>query len=242
MENRKTHLINSLKVAIDALKNDTIHYSWSEQKSCNAGVVSQAILGISAEELETLRLPMFEQLSELNKNEKDKTKRYDLTWKNAIKHFCPITGQNMPQVIRDLEASGMNRSDIVHLEYLENPAILELSGIEKEDVYEDVVIGTKLVSKRVSHPNSFLAFFGIKTTIQEVVNEYEERVTGIAYPQDYHTKKENLIKYLVGWVKVLEGNFTYDNNIVDLEAKLINAVAEENYVEAARLRDAILLG
>jgi hypothetical protein len=49
---RKEKLIESLRLVIDALKNNTVYYDWSEQSSCNMGVVAQAILSVDVKELE----------------------------------------------------------------------------------------------------------------------------------------------------------------------------------------------
>ena len=216
MSNKKIHLVKSLKLVIDALKNDTVLYNWEEQSSCNAGVVSQAILGVSLKELENLKEPLFLILENFNDNIRKEKDKINLTWKNSIKYSCSITGKNMPKIVADLETAGINRSDIVHLEFLENPAILELSGIEKE-------------LNKIPHKNLIKRFFGIKM------------ITNGDYPEYYYGKKENLIKYLIAWVKILEENTIHENDRNNLEAKLLNAVAEENYVDAAKLRDQLLL-
>lgn len=85
--NRKEKLINSLNIAVNALKNDIIHYNWAEQDSCNAGVVSQAVLGMDIDSLRKLRRPMFEKLIGINeKRRKDGMNELEKTWKNAVKY------------------------------------------------------------------------------------------------------------------------------------------------------------
>jgi hypothetical protein len=64
--NKKEHLINSLRIAIDSLQNGIIKYDWNEQCSCNAGIVSQAVLGISINELQKLRKTAFDKLEKHN--------------------------------------------------------------------------------------------------------------------------------------------------------------------------------
>lgn len=239
--NKRENLINSLKIAINALRNDIIHYDWSKQSSCNAGIVSQAVLGVSVDEMNELRKPLFKTLEKINDKKSQNEKEISLTWKNAIKYGCPLTGKSMPQIIIDLENAGISREDIVHLEYLENPAILEVSGIEKEIIYGDVEIDGKYQDVRVPHSNILLAFLGVKTTINKYFPIYEKQIIGDRYPKEYYTKKDNLIKYLVGWVSILENGSTttFSDDVSTLEAKLLNAVADENYEVAADLRDKI---
>ena len=236
--NKKEHLISSLKIAINALRNDTIFYDWQKQQSCNAGIVSQAVLGKSADEIEELRAPLFDVVNKLSK---ETNKEISATWKNAIKYSCPLTGKNMPQIVLDLESAGIGREDIVHLEFLENPAILALSGIEKEEIRADVEVGGDYQMIKQPHSNTLFAFFGIKTIVQKYVPIYESQVVGSEYPNNYYAEKENLIKYLVAWVSILEGESSdsFETDVNKLEAQLLNAVAEENYEVASNLRDKI---
>lgn len=232
--NRKENLIKSLKVATNALKNDTIHYNWKEQESCNMGVVSQAVLNKTSVEISKDSNPMFKKLDKIDKE------RIQHTWKNAVKYTCSITGKKIPKIIKELEQAGISREDIVHLEYLENPAILVLSGIDKEAVYGDVVVGKENKMVKVAHPNFFLSFLGIKVSVLKEIDVIENKIIDYEYPEDYYKKKENLIKYLVAWVSILENDNSFENVKDDLEAKLINAVVDEDYESAAILRDKIL--
>lgn len=238
--NRKEKLINSLTIAVNALKNDIIHYNWSEQDSCNAGVVSQAVLGMDIDSLRKLRRPMFEKLTEINeKRRKDDMNELEKTWKNAVKYTCSITGKNMPRIIEELENAGLTREDIVHLEYLENPAILEKSGIEKMPVYEKVKVGEKETVRKIKAKGFFSRIMG-ETELEKIVEPiYEEQITKYVYAQNYHTKKENLIKYLSAWIRILKGESNFQNDRQSLEADLLNAVAEEQYEKAAEIRNKI---
>jgi hypothetical protein len=235
--NRKETLVNSLRVAVNALKNDTIYYDWNKQCSCNAGVISQAVLGITSDELEKKRKSLFSVISEKNEGRRSEDKDYiDHTWKNAVQYGCPITGKNMPEIVRDLEAAGLTREDIVHLEYLENPAILEASTIEKVKT----VVGKNQVGT-IKEERTRKKFLGlIKETYMEEVpvyeNVYEEK-----YPAKYFMKKENVIKYLSAWIKILTENVNYSDNRNELEANLLNAVAEERYEDAAEIRNRLVI-
>lgn len=243
--NRKETLVKGLRTAIDALKNDTINYNWNNQCSCNMGVVAQAVLEVSFDELKDLNKELFKPLDAVNKKRKaDGDKRIMPSWKNAVKYACPITGKNMPEIINILESKGMSRADIVHLEFLENPAILELSGIQKIETETSVQTGT--VTSKVPTTHWFWKWFGHTETVEVPVYEHS---TSYAYPEDYYQQKENVILYLSAWlnilthenleIKVKDSNDSHKEASINLEKELLNAIANEDYNRAAELRDAI---
>jgi hypothetical protein len=239
---RKETLIGALRLAIDALQNGTIHYDWTEQCSCNMGLVAQAVLKVDVKELDHLREPLFHSLTEINKErKKEQRKTFSRTWKNAIQLGCPLTGEKIPEIIKRLEACGMSRADMVHLEYLENPAILELSGIQKQKYSENIQVSTE---ERKVPAKGFWGWLGYTKT--EVVPVYEVKET-VKYPKNYYTKKENVVKYLSAWLSILldstmEIKYESDKHIesgLNLERQLLLAVAEEDYEKAASIRDNI---
>lgn len=243
--NRKDTLVKGLRTAIDALKNDTINYNWNNQCSCNMGVVAQAVLEVSFDELKDLNKELFKPLDMINKKRKaDGEERIMPSWKNAVKYACPITGKNMPEIINILESKGMSRADIVHLEFLENPAILELSGIQK--IETATTVQTKIGTKEVPTTHWFWKWFGHTETIEVPVYEHS---TTYAYPAAYYNRKENVILYLSAWlniltnenleIKVKDVNDSHKEASINLEKELLNAIADEDYIRAAELRDAI---
>lgn len=240
---RKETLIQGLRTAIDALKNDTINYNWNNQCSCNMGVIAQAILEVSFNELKVLNKPLFKPLNDVNKKLKETgEERIMPSWKNAVKYACPITGKNMPEIISILESKGMSRADIVHLEFLENPAILELSNIQKVETINQVQTGTE--EKKVPSKNWFLRALGYTDKIEVPVYKLEK---SYKYPSDYYQHKENVILYLSAWLNILTNENleikikgSTDSNketSVNLEKELLHAVADEDYEKAADLRD-----
>lgn len=238
MENRKENLIKSLRTAVHALKSDTVNYDWSKQSCCNAGVVSQVVLGLTEQELVAHMKPVFKTINDHNKKAKETgDKKIDATWKNGIKYTCPITGKGMPQIIQDLETAGLSRADIAHLEYLENPAILAGSGIEKEKT----VVGHKQVGTR-EESRVIKKYWGLsKKTVINTVPVYED-VYDERYPKTYYAERENLIKYLSSWLRIITGDTQEQQTPANqLEADLLVAVAEENYEKAAQLRDALAI-
>lgn len=231
--NKKIHLIESLKIAIHSLESDVIKYKWSEQSSCNAGVVSQAVLGLSKDEIEELRKPVFDLLE--NESEKNRL-NIDPTWKNAIQYTCPITGKGMPKIFQDLEDAGLSRFDIAHLEYMDNPAILAESTIEKEKFQK----GNRVVGQREEEYIK-TSWFGLVKEKKHKTVDITEPVYEERYPTNYYREKTNLIKYLSAWVRILEReDVTYDETDREsLEASLIVAVAEDNFEKAVEIRDLI---
>jgi hypothetical protein len=236
--NKKEHLINSLRTAVNALKNDIVTYNWSKQSCCNAGIVSQAVLGLSERELDLLRKPLFSNLEKFNRDLDDGYAKIQLTWKNAIKDTCPLTGKNMPKIIQELEAAGLTREDIAHLEYLENPAILKASGIKKiKRVLRRELINT------VKEQVEVKKWFGLRTVTEIKETPVYQEIYEEVYPKEYYAEKENLILYLSAWIRILtesaEQAFenTFESDRDRLEAELLNAVAEENYERAAEIRN-----
>jgi hypothetical protein len=231
--NKKEHLIKSLEVAIDALRNGTIHYDWINQCSCNAGIVSQAVLGLSANELEEVKEPLFKVVNEIY----EKDSKVERSWKNAIMYGCPLTGKSIPTIIKDLENAGLSRNDIVHLEYLDNPGILANSDIQTETVEDKTLTGYE--THTVPDNSTFMKRWK-KATKEVEVPIYVNYVREV-YPTNYYRKKENLIKYLFSWVKILKNEIREDIKIkAQLESMLLIAVSEENYERAAQLRNEIL--
>jgi hypothetical protein len=142
----------------------------------------------------------------------------------------------MPKVFEDLEAAGLSRIDIAHLEYMDNPAILAESTIEKIKVKT----GTRKIGER-THDVIVKSFFGLFKQNKIVTEDVIEDVFEMRYPSEYYKKKNNLIKYLSAWVRILENQPTVsevtDRN--ELEGQLLNAVAEEDYEKAAEIRNQI---
>lgn len=202
----------ALKTVIKALKNDTIHYDWHEQSNCNCGLVAQALLSDSEIDFK----------SNINKWKRD-VKSYDsklgTSWKNAIKYLCPVTGLTSYDIFNELFKRGLTREDIIHLEYMENEAILKRSGIVKN------ITKTRIVK----HSNKYKAFFGIKQ-----IETYQK------IDQDYYRSKENLILYLSAWLEIISEKSVTDIKVlnkVSLEEELLKAVSLEDYSRAAEIRD-----
>ncbi len=247
----KQKLINSLHTAIKALEEETIFYDWTVQESCNCGVVAQAALGKHRDEIKKLRTPLFNKLGATYKEGEEKNN----TWRNAIQRCCPITGASGFEIIEQLKEAGFDKGDLVHLEYLNNPTILAASAIPRKKIMgkreisrttEDVPV-IKQFQKKSTSTNFFKRIFGVLDTSYEerVVMEkstkiqYEDYVVSEEYQKSYYSEKSNLILYLKGWIKILDGK-TSDIELTHkqrIHADMMVAAANEDYTEAARLRD-----
>jgi hypothetical protein len=118
-------LAAALKIAINALEKDFVYYKWKTQESCNCGVVVQAILGKTESEVKELFNEAYKEIP---------YRLDDLTWRGVAQFSCSITGQPMTRVFKILAKNGLRPEDVVHLEYLNNPAILEIAGINTNGI------------------------------------------------------------------------------------------------------------
>ena len=242
MENKKEKLIKALRITINALKNDTVLYDWQNQQSCNCGIVAQAITGMNRDDLKN---QFDEQIASKLDKIKSGEERISPTWKNAIKYLCPMTGLSNIEILNKLQTAGLSKEDIVNLEYMSNPAILEKSGIltkKTEEHKEPFVKEIMTKTKEVPHPNFFKKLMGYKTTETYSEEVIDFKIITKEVPVNYfYKKKDNLILYLQGWLSIIldgsqkKGIQAYDKN--ELEAEILIAVAEENYEGAALLRD-----
>lgn len=232
---RKEHLIKSLETAIDALINDTVYYNWKDQCSCNAGIVSQAVLNIDKDELESRKGELFDKIANINKN-LEEHKRLQNTWKAAIQHTCSLTGKTSPQIIKDLEEAGLSKNDMVHLEYLDNSGILANSDISTITTVEKKLMGYE--TKIILDKSTFLK--RLRKDTKEVDVPIYVNIVKEVYPENYYMEKENLIKYLVSWTRILKNESKQGLKSIEiLESQLLVAVAEENYEKAVELRNQI---
>lgn len=235
--NKKETLISKLKLAISALEDGTIYYNWFEQSSCNCGVVAQAMLDKNRKEIGNLLKPVLSEINEMNRNSEEKNK-FDRTWKQAVGLFCPITGKSMHEVFNLLMDAGMSKADMAHLEYMDNPAILKKSGIDTKKIKREKFKVMEKVEEPI--PNGFWrSLLGKPRRTKEFEKEVEkERIL------EFYQLPENLVLYLKAWVSILEEGSTYTSeesleeiSKEELNEKLLNAVADEDYEGAGKIRD-----
>jgi len=125
---KRTLLLNALKDCVYALSNDSVYYDWVKTSSCNCGIVAQCILDTNRELLHLA----FEA-------DRDYVPQVVLqnncspTWKQLVKYTCNATGNSISKIITVLSEHGLKPEDMVHLEYLENPAILKQTDIDTKE-------------------------------------------------------------------------------------------------------------
>lgn len=129
--NKKQNLINALNKVVDALKTDSVLYKWTQPSSCNCGLVVQALLGKNEHEIWSEFIPLQKALKGKNIEQ--------CSWKNAVHHFCSVSGKPLFEIFETLEKLGLAPKDMVHLEYLENPVILKNSKIATERVFFNLI-------------------------------------------------------------------------------------------------------
>ena len=203
----KTDLIVGLKKAIYALQKNTVFYDWSNQASCNCGIVAQALTNLSPQEVDA----GFFKIRGLYQTLSTQGKFVEHTWREGVRQTCSGTGKSNVEILQLLFNAGLQPEDIIHLEYLENPAILAESGIDV----------TAKTYKEESIPKA---------------------ISKIAVP--YYAQKKNLILYLQAWIRILEkepDTRPADKlNKIELQERLLTCEYNENYEEAAQVRDLLL--
>jgi hypothetical protein len=126
---KRQNLIKNLNLVVNALKNDAVLYAWNSPGSCNCGVIAQALLDVDRRTLlvkydEARKACGMDGIPALQGS----NGTVSPTWKNLVHASCSVTGKSMVEVINTLREKGLTAEDIVHLEYMENPAILAVAG------------------------------------------------------------------------------------------------------------------
>jgi hypothetical protein len=119
----QNNLPKAIAIAIQALEKDIFPYKWEEHEACNCGVVIAAITKNGTRE-DTLKL-FNAALSEAGYDQGEAA-----TWKNVCQDSCSVTGEPLYNIFKKLKEYGLLPSDIVHLEFMNNPVILKESGIK----------------------------------------------------------------------------------------------------------------
>lgn len=86
-------------------------YEWGHMGNCNCGHLAQNLLHISKAEIHAYAMQ----------------KTGD--WSEQLKDYCPTSGLEMDKLIFGLLEKGLSTEDLMQLEYLSNPAILNRLGV-----------------------------------------------------------------------------------------------------------------
>lgn len=102
--------ITALKKAAHDIENGA-HYEWGHMGSCNCGHVVQNLTNLS----------------------KDEIHRYAMDkvgdWSEQVLDFCPESGMTMDLLIAELLQHGITTQDLIDLERLSKPVVLEKLGV-----------------------------------------------------------------------------------------------------------------
>lgn len=209
MNPKKKNLIQKLQIAIHGLETDSVKYNWYNPCSCNCGIVAQSMLGMSMAELDKRIQVPFSSKNLRQYLIINQNDSLECSWRNAVKAYCPMTGKPLDEIFSQLNEAGLSREDMCHLEYMTNPLILKKANIETTRMQDSL--------------------FG--------------RLFKIYEPYSYYKQADNLIKYLSAWVEILKEETApdsdLDKSIDELRSIEINAVAEDNFELAIKVRDKI---
>lgn len=118
-------LINTLRQAAQNLRNGS-HYAWGHHGSCNCGHVLQVATQLGKEDIVRYAQTVYGE------------------WTEIAEEYCGITNAPAYLLVSQLEKLGLTPTDIHHLEYLEDRAVLQHlpGGFRwlKKNVREDVVL------------------------------------------------------------------------------------------------------
>src|SRR5277367_4518024 len=112
-------LSDKLRTVAEKLEAGTLEFDWMNRSKCCCGVVAQMLLGKSSEEIGQM-MPVG-------------TQGTVASWKNIVNRTCPITGRPTESIFAQLYDAGLTRDDIIHLEYLSDPAVLALCPKLKQE-------------------------------------------------------------------------------------------------------------
>jgi len=99
-------LINALRLTATNLRNGSYH-SWGHHGACNCGNLVQSVTKFTKEEI--LRY------AHTGRGE----------WTELALEFCPTTNAPLTLVFKQLQEIGLTPTDIHHIEYLSDRAVLE---------------------------------------------------------------------------------------------------------------------
>lgn len=105
MARPEPRLIEALRATAGRLESGA-SYRWTHMGMCNCGHLAQTVTGHRKEELHRMALE----------------KAGD--WSQQVVDYCPTSGFPMDHVITSLLDLGLTQSDLRHLEWLSDPAIL----------------------------------------------------------------------------------------------------------------------
>lgn len=123
------NLKEAIKAVIKGLENSILYYDWEKTPHCNCGLMVQALTGLSSQQVAVFKNRAKSPLTG------EDAKTGVPTWAQSARYNCSITGLPTDHVFQTLHDKGFRIKDIVHLEFMDNPTLLRLSGINTEEKY-----------------------------------------------------------------------------------------------------------
>ena len=99
-------LIQALRETACRLRNGA-NYSWGHHGACNCGNLLQVVTQLSENEIRNYALTGIGE------------------WTELAQEFCPVTNAPINLIIKKLEEIGLTPTDIHHIEYLTDKAVLQ---------------------------------------------------------------------------------------------------------------------
>ena len=130
-------LLNLLNKTISSLQNENEKYNWGHFGRCNCGYLAKELTNKSPKEIHEAAL-----------------EKKGLDWGVRVENFCPVSGYLIDDIISDLFKVGLTPSDLVSLERLDNPKVLEFLEGEKnlrKGSRKDAISYMKAFRNYVSH-------------------------------------------------------------------------------------------
>ncbi|MEM8955346.1 MAG: hypothetical protein AAGD22_14425 [Verrucomicrobiota bacterium] len=109
MAKKNPELVRALRGAAHRLSIGA-RYEWGHMARCNCGHLIQSLTG-------------------MNDREVSRAVNYELDeWTEHARAYCPQSGRAVDEVFETLEKVGFDREDVIHLEHLTDPLVLERLG------------------------------------------------------------------------------------------------------------------
>lgn len=126
MAKANPELIASMRRAAEKLRTSQL-YQWGHMGSCNCGFLAQEITQLSKKEIHARAL---------------RSRSGD--WNEQLIDYCPGSGLPMDEVISEMLAAGLDSQDLMQLERLSNPTIIQRLPEERKNLLhnkkDDVVL------------------------------------------------------------------------------------------------------
>ena len=106
MAKASIEIVQALRNTAARLKSSD-KYQWGHMGSCNCGFLAQEITHLRREEIHSRAMSKYGD------------------WSEQLNDYCPTSGYLMDDLIHDMLSFGFDRTDLIQLERLCNPEVLD---------------------------------------------------------------------------------------------------------------------